>query len=327
MESSLESALKGSLENNAQPVFALMGTTATGKTDLAAALTEALPIELVSVDSSLVYRGMDIGTAKPDSAFLLKYPHALVDIRNPIDTYSAADFCKDAIQAIDQIRRRGNIPLLVGGTNFYFSALENGLPELPAADPALRQRIVEQAEKHGWVEMHKRLSSLDPKRASSIDPNDMQRIQRALEIIELTGNKVPSIKSKQTSRGIPLKKMALAVSDRHVLHQRISTRFEQMIAQGLQQEVESLLSKGVPEDCVAMKMIGYRQMVEFLNGTTDFTAMSEAATAATRQLAKRQLTWLRRRRGVTWFVSDGLNSINNGVITEYVSEKLTSFGI
>ena len=315
------------MDSVAQPVMALMGTTATGKTDLAAALTEVLPIELVSVDSSLVYRGMDIGTAKPDPEFLKKYPHALVDIRAPMDTYSAADFHKDANQVIDQIRERGNIPLLVGGTNFYFSALENGLPNLPAADPALRKRIVEQAEKYGWAEMHKRLSNLDPKRASSIDPNDVQRIQRALEIIELTGNTVPSIQSGQSSGGIPLIKMALAVSDRSVLHQRISKRFEQMIAQGLQQEVESLLSDGVPQDCVAMKMIGYRQMIDYMNGMTDFSAMNAAATAATRQLAKRQLTWLRQCRGVTWFVSDGLNSINNGVIAEYVSEKMTSFGI
>jgi tRNA dimethylallyltransferase len=315
------------LDSATQPVLALMGTTATGKTKLAAALTEVLPIELVSVDSSLVYRGMDIGTAKPGVQFLKKYPHALVDIRAPTDTYSAADFCKDANQVIDQIRQRGNIPLLVGGTSFYFSALENGLPQLPAADPVLREQIADQAKKHGWAEMHKRLSKLDPKRATKIDPNDAQRIQRALEIIELTGNTVPLPATDQARGGIPLIKMALAISDRSVLHQRISTRFEQMIEQGLQQEVEVLLSEGVPEDCIAMKMIGYRQMIDHLNGNTNFETMNAAATAATRQLAKRQLTWLRQHRGITWFLSDGLNSINNGVITEYVAEKLTGFGI
>ena len=304
-----------------------MGTTATGKTDLAAALSDVLPIELISVDSSLVYRGMNIGTAKPDKAFLANYPHALIDVREPADTYSAADFCKDAAEAIAQIHQRGNIPLLVGGTNFYFSALENGLPDLPAADAALRESIVDDAKEHGWAELHKRLAVLDSRRAAKIDPNDAQRIQRALEIVELTGGAVPEIMDDPHSTGIGLIKLALAVSDRRVLHKRIEQRFEKMLAQGLKQEVEGLLSEGVPADCTAMKMIGYRQMIDHFEGNTDLPGMSEAVKAATRQLSKRQLTWMRQQREITWFITDGLNSINNGVVVEFVTEKLVTFGL
>ena len=304
-----------------------MGTTATGKTDLAAALSDVLPIELVSVDSSLVYRGMNIGTAKPDKAFLANYPHALVDVREPADTYSAADFCKDATEVIKQIHQRGNIPLLVGGTNFYFLALENGLPDLPAADAALRERILDDAKEHGWAELHKRLAVLDSRRAAKIDPNDAQRIQRALEIVELTGGAVPTATDVSRSTGTHLIKMALAVPDRRVLHQHIEQRFEKMLAQGLKQEVEELLSKGVPADCTAMKMIGYRQMLDYLEGSTDFQVMCAATKAATRQLSKRQLTWMRQQRGITWFITDGLNSINNGVVAEFVTEKLVAFGL
>ena len=309
------------------PVFALMGTTATGKTELAAALTESLPMELVSVDSSLVYTGMDVGTAKPDDEFLTRYPHALINIREPADTYSAADFCADARAEIHRIVQNGNIPLLVGGTNFYFAALESGLPDLPAADPELRERILARAQRDGWPALHARLAEQDPARAKRIDPNDAQRIQRALEIIELTGERIPESGDNVQSDGLDLCKMALAIADRRVLHQRIEQRFDQMIDTGLEQEVAGLLKAGVPVDCVAMKMIGYRQMTDYILGNLGFDAMRAAGIAATRQLAKRQLTWLRQQRGLTWFVSDGLNSINNGMITEFVKEKAAVFGL
>lgn len=284
-----------------------MGPTATGKTDAAAQVYDAMDAEIVSVDSSLVYTGMDIGTAKPEPEFLARYPHHLVDIRHPNETYSVAEFYSDCVALIERITRDGKIPVLAGGTMFYFNALENGLTELPKADQALRQEISQDAKINGWPILHQRLAALDPQSAKRIDPMDAQRIQRALEIVlaggkpvaEYNANRKPLITN-------PLVKIALSFSDRKVLHRRIEKRFDIMLEQGLQSEVERLLEQGVDANSPAMKMIGYRQMLEFLQGGTSYEDMRSRGIAATRQLAKRQLTWLRNQSNVLWWVDHGL---------------------
>ncbi|RBP49338.1 tRNA (adenosine(37)-N6)-dimethylallyltransferase MiaA [Arenicella xantha] len=289
------------------PVVCLMGPTATGKTDAAAQLTESLDAEIISVDSSLVYRGMDIGTAKPDAEFLRRYPHHLVDIRDPNDTYSVADFYQDCTRLIEQITARGRVPILAGGTMFYYNALEQGLTDLPQANPALRAEIDSQAKALGWTAMHQKLAQLDSESAARIDPQDTQRVQRALEIVMSSGMTVQAHNAKRKP-GIanPLVKIALAFSDRSVLHERIALRFDIMLEQGLQSEVEALLQSGVNRDTPAMRMIGYRQMLEFLEDGLTKTVMRDKGVAATRQLAKRQLTWLRNQRNVLWWMDSGL---------------------
>ena len=284
-----------------------MGTTATGKTDAAAYLSEQISGEIVSVDSSLVYRGMDIGTAKPDTAFLEKYPHHLVDVRDPEETYSVADFYHDASALINDITQRGKVPVLVGGTHFYFAALEHGISQLPPANPEVRSQISAQADQLGWPAMHKRLAELDRQSAQRIDPMDAQRIQRAMEIVLESGRTVADHNSQRKPPLVnPLLKLALAYSDRSYLHQRIEKRFDIMLAQGLQAEVETLLGAGVDPDTPAMKMIGYRQILEFLQDDLTYQDMRSKGIAATRQLAKRQLTWLRNQANVVWWVDFGL---------------------
>ena len=299
------------------PVVFIMGTTATGKTDAAAYLSQQLPVEIVSVDSSLVYRGMDIGSAKPDKAFLDKYPHHLVDIRDPDQAYSAADFMADSVQLVHEITQRGNIPLLVGGTSFYFSALERGLPDLPAADKSIRAKIQQEADIKGWQFLHDRLAKLDPKSAERINVKDPQRIQRALEIIEVTGKSVAPIDVNQKLIANPFLKIALTFSDRKILHDRIAKRFQIMIDAGLINEVEGLLAKKFDSSAPAFRMIGYRQVIEFLEEKTNFDRMLEMGTAATRQLAKRQLTWLRNQSDVVWLVNDQrlINKNYEGLLT------------
>lgn len=284
-----------------------MGTTATGKTDAAAKLSEDLNGEIVSVDSSLVYRGMDIGTAKPDAAFLQQYPHHLVDVRHPHETYSVADFYQDASTLIADISARGKIPILAGGTHFYFASLSQGLANLPQANPELRTQILAEAEKLGWPAMHARLAALDPESATRIDNMDVQRIQRALEIVLESGRTVAAHNAdRKPPVPNPLLKIALVYSDRQYLHQRIEQRFDLMLEAGLQREVESLLASGVDAEAPAMKMIGYRQMLEFLRGDTTKEEMRMQGIAATRQLAKRQLTWLRNQANTLWWVDFGL---------------------
>lgn len=308
-----------------------MGTTATGKTDAAAYLSEQMDGEIISVDSSLVYRGMDVGTAKPDPAFLARYPHHLVDIRNPNDTYSVADFYAQASAIIDDICARGKVPILAGGTNFYFSALERGLSDLPKANAELRMEINSQAEQYGWQKMHQRLAKLDLQSAERIDPMDAQRIQRALEIVIQSGMKVAEHNSKRRPAiSNPMLKIALAYSDRSYLHQRIEQRFDLMLEQGLQKEVEALLEAGVDPQTPAMRMIGYRQMLEFLEYDRTSKSVRHMAekelrlkgVAATRQLAKRQLTWLRNQSNVVWWVDFGLKQKNfeqlNAFVTHFV---------
>ena len=279
----------------------LMGATATGKTALALALHDVLPVEIISVDSSQVYRGMDIGTAKPSAEELKRAPHRLIDIHDPAEAYTAAEFCTDALREMEAIRQGGRIPLLVGGTMFYFHALEFGLSPLPSADPELRARLVDEAAQTGWQALHARLAEVDPASARRIHPNDTQRIQRALEIYELTGQAPSRISEATAPRPAPWRfvKIALPVSDRAVLHERIAKRFHAMLEQGLMQEVEVLYRRGdLGPELPAIRTVGYRQAWEYLTNKVSYTEMVEMAIAATRQLAKRQLTWLRGYPGV-----------------------------
>lgn len=279
----------------------LMGATTTGKTALALALHDVLPVEIISVDSSQVYRGMDIGTAKPSAEELKRAPHRLIDIRDPAEAYTAAEFCADALREMEAIHRRGRIPLLVGGTMFYFHALEFGLSPLPSADPELRARLMAEAAETSWQALHARLAEVDPTSAKRIHPNDTQRIQRALEIHELTGQAPSQINETAVPQPAPWRfvKIALQVSDRAALHERIAKRFHAMLEQGLMQEVEALCRRGDLDPALpSIRTVGYRQAWSYLTNKVNYTEMVEAAIAATRQLAKRQLTWLRSYPGV-----------------------------
>jgi tRNA dimethylallyltransferase len=277
------------------PAIFLMGPTASGKTALAVSLVERFPLEIISVDSALVYRGMDIGTAKPDAATLARAPHHLLDIRDPTDAYSAAAFCDDARRLMAAIVARGRVPLLVGGTMLYFRALLRGLDDLPRADAALRKKLEVEAAARGWPALHAELAKADPLTAARLAPNDSQRIGRALEIFQLAGTPMSALLDRVQSE-LPYRVLQLALipSDRAVLHQRIAARFDAMLAEGLLDEVESLrrryvLKPGLP----AMRAVGYRQAWAYLDGDIDMKALREQGIAATRQLAKRQLTWLR----------------------------------
>ncbi len=284
-----------------------MGPTAAGKTALALELHERFGFELVSVDSSQVYRGMDVGTAKPTPAELARAPHRLIDIRDPAEAYSAATFRADALAAMAEITRAGRVPLLVGGTMFYFRALEYGLSALPAADTAVRARLTAEANEVGWPALHRRLAALDPAGAARIDPNDPQRIQRALELHALTGA-VPSVlKRRAPAQPFPYRatKIALGVGARAVLHARIAQRFRGMLERGLVGEVEALYARGdLSPEMPSVRTVGYRQVWEYLTKTINYSEMEAKAIAATRQLAKRQLTWLRNDKGVVWVQAD-----------------------
>ena len=301
--------LKSTLAPEQIPILCLMGPTATGKTDAAAQIYEQIDAEIISVDSSLVYTGMDIGTAKPDREFLERYPHHLVDVRHPNDTYSVAEFFNDCSALVRDITQRGKVPVLAGGTMFYFNALEQGLTSLPEADAELRLEISKEAGELGWPALHARLAVLDPQSAERIDSMDAQRIQRALEIVLAGG--VP-VAEHNANRKLPppnpLIKIALSFSDRSVLHERIARRFDIMLDAGLEQEVRSLLENGVNAEAASMRMIGYRQMLEYLDGSIDLARMREKGVVATRQLAKRQLTWLRNQQNLIWWVDHGLES-------------------
>ena len=272
-----------------------MGPTASGKTALAVSLVERFPLEIVSVDSALVYRGMDIGSAKPDAATLARAPHHLLDIRDPTDAYSAAAFCDDARRLMTDIVARGRVPLLVGGTMLYFRALLRGLDDLPRADAALRKKLEAEAAARGWPALHADLAKVDPVTAARLAPNDSQRIGRALEIFRLTGTPMSALLDRAQSE-FPYRVLQLALipSDRAVLHQRIAARFDAMLAEGLVDEVEFLRrAYALSPDLPAMRAVGYRQAWAYLDGDIDMKALREQGIAATRQLAKRQLTWLR----------------------------------
>ncbi len=281
----------------ANPAIFLMGPTASGKTGAAVALAAKLPVEIISVDSAMVFTSMDIGTAKPDAQTLAIAPHHLINIIAPWAAYSAANFRTDALRLMAEITARGHIPLLVGGTMLYFKALQDGLSGLPEADPAVRARLDARAALIGWPAMHEKLALVDPVTAARLAPNDMQRIQRALEVFEITGEAMSALYAKQTSVALPyrLLKIALLPSERKVLHERIALRFEQMLAEGLVAEVRALLLTypTLTPELTAMRCVGYRQTLEYLSGEYDLAELRDRGIFATRQLAKRQLTWLR----------------------------------
>jgi tRNA dimethylallyltransferase len=284
----------------------LMGPTAAGKTDLAIALTEQLPCRIISVDSAMVYRGLNIGTAKPTAELLAQVPHALIDICDPSEAYSAARFRHDALQIIEECRQKEQIPLLVGGTGLYFRALQQGLSELPSADPALRDQLHQQLQDHGSLVLHQQLAEIDPDAAQRIHPHDPQRIQRALEVYYLTGQPISEWYRQQTQLS-PLKsvkKLVIAPQQRALLHDKIAVRFRQMLHDGLIDEVQGLYQRGdLHAGLPAMRAVGYRQVWQYLAGELSYSELPEKAIVATRQLAKRQLTWLRSETGSYWLDS------------------------
>ncbi|MCT6701127.1 tRNA (adenosine(37)-N6)-dimethylallyltransferase MiaA [Rheinheimera sp. 4Y26] len=283
-----------------------MGPTASGKTALAFDLVRELNAEIISVDSALIYRGMDIGTAKPTPEELAIAPHRLIDILDPAQAYSAADFRTDALAHIAQIQQKGKVPLLVGGTMLYFKALLEGISPLPEADPEIRAKLEQQAAAQGWQALHQQLAEVDPVSAARIHPNDPQRINRALEVYLASGR---SLTDWTTEKGeafpYPVKQFAIAPTDRAVLHQRIEMRFMQMLAQGFELEVQQLKQRNdLHADLPSMRCVGYRQMWDYLDGLVSYDEMVYRGVAATRQLAKRQLTWLRSWQELNWLKSE-----------------------
>jgi tRNA dimethylallyltransferase len=284
----------------------IMGPTAAGKTELAVELAQRLPVDVISVDSVLVYRGMDIGTAKPEPELLQQVPHALVDICEPEEAYSAARFRTDALSRMQSSIQRGRTPLLVGGTMLYFRALEHGLSDLPESDPTVRERLQLRLQQIGSEEMHKRLKQLDPIAAQRIHANDPQRLLRALEVIELSGKPLSQLQ-RQKGEKLPFDiiRLVRAPRERMVLHKRIALRFDQMLKQGFEEEVRGLMNRpGFSPDLPSMRAVGYRQMIEYLQGGCSREEMREKGIIATRQLAKRQFTWLRKEETANWFYDD-----------------------
>lgn len=286
------------------PAIALMGPTASGKTALAVAWVERFGLEIVSVDSALVYRGLDIGSAKPDAALLARAPHRLIDIRDPHETYSAAEFAIDALAAMREIHAAGRVPLLAGGTGLYFRALLHGLSEMPSADPGVRARIGEEAVQHGWPALHAELARVDPQAAARIAPGDPQRIQRALEVYRISGRPISQWQAQSARAPFPFRvlKLVVAPAERATLHQRIEARFDAMLGAGFLDEVRPLATDPrLHPDLPAMRAVGYRQALEHLAGETTAAEFRDRAIQATRQLAKRQITWLRSERDARWF--------------------------
>jgi tRNA dimethylallyltransferase len=282
---------------SAPKVLLLMGATATGKTDLALEISRYFEVEIISVDSALIYRGMNIGTAKPEAEILQSVPHHLVDIIDPAEAYSVWDFVQQSRRLVDEINARGRIPLLVGGTMMYCNAFERGLNRLPEANPALRQRLDQEAQQKGWPAMHDKLAEVDPVTASRIRPTDAQRIQRALEVYQLAGVTLSQL-HQQESTAYPgqIEKIILAANDRAELHRRIEARFLNMLEQGFVEEVKSLKSRAdLNLSLPSMRCVGYRQLWQFLDGELSRQEMIDKGVAATRQLAKRQITWLRKQ--------------------------------
>lgn len=282
----------------------LMGPTGTGKTDLAVAIRQQLPVDIISVDSALVYKTMDIGTAKPDTETLKRAPHRLIDFLDPAQAYSAAEFREDALHEMAEITAKGRIPLLVGGTMLYFRALEHGLSALPSADPSIRTRLITEAAEGGWLALHERLQQIDPEAAARIHPNDPQRLQRALEVYELTGQNLTTLQRNMRFEACPyqLLKLALIPENRAWLHNRLEQRFDKMLDLGLMHEVKQLYAR--PElniSLPAIRAVGYRQIWDYLDGKIDYNLMRNRAIVATRQLAKRQMTWLRSDQGLSLY--------------------------
>lgn len=278
-----------------------MGPTACGKTDLAVEMATKFPFEIISVDSAMVYRGMDIGTAKPSVRVLNEVPHHLIDIRDPGDAYSVAEFRKDALNTIASIHQKGKIPLLVGGSMLYFRALQAGINELPPANAIVRSQLLEEGNNYGWPHLHLKLMEVDPVAAERIHPHDSQRIQRALEVYFMSGKSLTTWQAETLKTSLfPTVNLAIFPFDREQLHERIKTRFETMLKQGLLEEVETLYGrKDLTLETPAIRSVGYRQAWEHLEGKTNFQEMKERGVIATRQLAKRQMTWLRSWPDIT----------------------------
>lgn len=293
-------------------IISLMGPTASGKTAFAMALYDRYPIDIISVDSALIYRGMNIGTAKPTQSELQKYPHKLIDICDPSESYSAANFRSDAISAIENTLNNGRIPLLVGGTMLYFKALIEGLSPLPAANSEIRQQIEEKANKYGWQSIHEELKKVDPVSASRIHPNDPQRLNRALEVYLISGKSLTEL-TQHSGELLPYNIMQFAIMppDRAELHQRIEQRFLQMLEFGFEDEVKRLMERGdLHPNLPSIRCVGYRQMWEYLSGEISYDEMVFKGICATRQLAKRQITWLRGwKQPITWLNGDNMDSV------------------
>jgi tRNA dimethylallyltransferase len=300
----------------------LMGPTASGKTALALELVKKFPLDIISVDSALIYREMNIGTAKPDDLTLNIAPHRLINIRDPSESYSAADFRDDALREMNTITQSGRIPLLVGGTMLYFKVLQEGIATMPKTDPNVREKIEQMMADHGLAALHEKLQQIDPVAAARIHPNDPQRLLRALEVYEMSGQSLTHWhESADTTAEFPYRVVALAIApdDRKVLHDRIAVRFMQMLEAGLLDEVKALRARGdLKPNCPAMRAVGYRQVWAYLEGQYDYAQMVNRGIIATRQLAKRQLTWLRSWSDVVWFDSE------DPQLAEHVQRKLTS---
>lgn len=300
----------------------LMGPTASGKTDLAIRLRKQFPVEIISVDSALIYKGMDIGTAKPSSDELLKAPHRLIDILEPTEAYSAADFRHDALNEMRIISQQGKIPLLVGGTMLYYKALLEGLSPLPAANVEIRQQIEQEALTHGWDVLHDQLKQIDPVSAERIHPNDPQRLSRALEVYRISGKTLTELtQTKGDSLPYRVRQFAIAPKERSELHRRIELRFDQMMKAGFEQEVKALYARqDLHPDLPSIRCVGYRQMWEYLDGNSTLDEAIFKGICATRQLAKRQITWLRSWDNLTWLDSENIEQAFETVSNTIVSD-------
>lgn len=303
--------------------ISIMGPTASGKTSVAVALTKALPCEIISVDSALIYKDMNIGTAKPSREQLLAAPHRLIDLVDPSERYSVADFRVDALREMAEITARGKIPLLVGGSMLYFKSLIDGIAPLPKADPNVRRQIAQEADSLGWPALHRQLQDCDSDSAQRIHPNDPQRLTRAIEVYRLTGRTMSSLMAAN-SQPAPYEfyQFAIAPTERSVLHELIAKRFQQMLAAGFEDEVRQLRARGdLHLDLPSMRCVGYRQIWQHLAGELSFQAMQEKAIAATRQLAKRQLTWLRGWRELHWLETEDPHKLD-AVIQRFGSKSV-----
>ncbi|MCL9783847.1 tRNA (adenosine(37)-N6)-dimethylallyltransferase MiaA [Vibrio sp. S4M6] len=310
------------MKNELPLALFLMGPTASGKTELAIRMCQHFPVEVISVDSALIFKGMDIGTAKPDASELAQAPHKLIDILDPLQAYSAADFCADAIEEMHKIVARGNIPLLVGGTMLYFKALLEGLSPLPAANIEIRKQIQAEAQQHGWQVLHDQLRTFDPVSAQRIHPNDPQRLSRAIEVYRISGKSLTEL-TKVKGDGLPfkVKQFAVAPKERSELHRRIELRFGKMIDAGFEDEVRALYSRGdLHPDLPSIRCVGYRQMWDYLDDNCTLDEAIFRGICATRQLAKRQLTWLRSWENLTWLSSDDIDdafeTLSNAVASD-----------
>ncbi|MGF1772410.1 tRNA (adenosine(37)-N6)-dimethylallyltransferase MiaA [Vibrio wakamikoensis] len=306
-------------------VLFLMGPTASGKTELAIRLRQQYPVEIISVDSALIYKGMDIGTAKPDAEELALAPHRLIDILDPAESYSAADFRRDALNEIAKIHAEGKIPLLVGGTMLYFKALLQGLSPLPAANPEIRAQIEKESQEKGWQVLHNELKQIDPVSAERIHPNDPQRLSRALEVYRISGK---SLTELTETKGEPLpfrvKQFAVAPKDRALLHKRIELRFEKMIQAGFEDEVKALYAReDLHPDLPSIRCVGYRQMWEYLDGESTLDDAIFRGICATRQLAKRQITWLRSWDDLVWLdsehIEDSMKTLTDAIASDGIN--------